>query len=97
MNLKQIKNLFQLTLKLVSWIHQVFKLSEIRPVREYEHLVSHILRVIETRGLNSGIDYIKLLRTSLVLHLSMEFPGKRVQGVRVTSDGIPLALGPLIP
>lgn len=94
--MKQITNLFQLTLKLVSWIHQVFKLSEIRPIREYQYLVSKLLLVLQTRGPYFFIEYIKRVRTSLNLHLSKEYPEKRVSGIRVTSDGIPLVLGPLI-
>jgi hypothetical protein len=88
--------LFQLTLKLVSWIHQVFKLSDIRPYREYQILVDSLLRINKTRGPVFLIKYIKSTRQALNIHLSGEFPVKRIPGVRVTSDGIPLILGPLI-
>lgn len=42
------------------------------------------------------IEYMKRVRLSLLHHLSGEYPAKRVEGVRVTWDGIPVVLGPLI-
>jgi len=92
----RILRLFQLTLRAISWIQRVFKLDEIRPSGEILFLTDALLRVGNTRGSAFLIEYIKKVRLALLLHLSGEFPSKRVQGVRVTHDGVPLVLGPLI-
>jgi hypothetical protein len=94
--MKRILRLFQLTFRAVSWILRVFKLEEIRPIGEYRYLLDSLIRVGETRGPRFLIDYIKNTRTALILHLSGEYPRKKVEGVRVTSDGVPLILGPCI-
>jgi hypothetical protein len=94
--MKKILSLFRLTLKLVSWIHQVFKLSESRPIRDYETLVNCLIRVGKTRGQPFLIEYIKKVRLSLLHHLSGEYKEKIVCGISVTSDGIPKVLGALI-
>lgn len=70
--------------------------DELCPIQDYQYLFTHFTRVLSTRGPLSFIDYIKGVRTALLLHLSGEFPDKRVNGIRVTNDGIPLVLGPLI-
>jgi len=92
----RILQLFQLTLKTIGWIQRVFTLNEIRPIGEFRYLTEALLRVGNTRGLYFLIEYIKNVRVALLLHLSGEYPSKRVQGVRVTHDGVPLVLGPLI-
>jgi hypothetical protein len=43
-----------------------------------------------------SIEYIKKIRLSILHFLSGEFPNKRVEGVKLTNDGLPKVLGPLI-
>jgi hypothetical protein len=92
----RIIRLFQLTLSTVSWIQRVFTLNEIRPIGEFRYLTDAFLRVGNTRGSTFLIEYIKKVRLALLLFLSGEFPSKKVSGVRVTYDGVPLILGPFI-
>lgn len=92
----RILRLFQLTLSVISWIQRVFTLDEIRPIREFRYLTDSLCRVGNTRGSVFLIKYIKDVRSALLLYLSGEYPSKRVGGVRVTHDGVPLILGPFI-
>jgi len=92
----RIDTILKLTLKLVSWIHRVFKLSEIRPIREYRYLVDRLTLIEKSRGSSFAMKYIKNVRLSFLHHLSGEWKDKPVPGVRVTYDGIPVVFGPLI-
>lgn len=92
---QRLLNLCQLCHDVLSWQLKVFKLSFAGTKRDYIPLI-HKLRKVTVRGPKAFIDYIKKLRTSLILHLSEEYPAKFVEGVSVTHDGIPKALGPAI-
>lgn len=59
-------------------------------------LLSKMSSIARTRGLPGIIRWTKDQRTALLIYLSGEYPSKKVDGVRVTSDGIPVSLGPLV-
>jgi hypothetical protein len=94
--IKSINFLTNLIRKLLGWYYQVFKLSNTVHPKEFDPLLNSILKIGKSRGLPFLIEYMKRVRLSLLHHLSGEYPEKRVEGVRVTKEGIPVVLGPLI-
>jgi len=61
----------------------------------FNPLLDHQLKIFNSRGKSSFIAYNKALRGSLMNYLSGN--AIKVPGVRLTSDGIPVCFGPLIP
>jgi hypothetical protein len=61
----------------------------------FDPLLDHLARVYSTRGKTSFLSYNKAVRGSLMNYLSGN-PSK-IPGVGITSDGIPICLGPIIP
>jgi hypothetical protein len=84
------------TIKVVTWLCVTFKLDFTRPVKDFLGL----LQVLENIEINSGqvrlTKYVKNARLALARYLSGQ-PFKKIDGVRLTKDGIPVILGPWIP
>lgn len=77
------------------WGRRVFILSSSWPHSRISQLCTRFLELEKERGSLATIKYIKGCRTAFLAYLS----GKpvKVAGVRLTSDGLPKVLGPLIP
>jgi hypothetical protein len=87
--------LFQLSFTMICWITQHVSIESPCSVSNYKPLIEKLERV-SYRGSNFLFDYVKKLRTSLLLFLLKEYPLKKIKGISLTKDGIPKALGPLI-
>lgn len=58
----------------------------------YLSLIDRLGKIANDRGDKGLIEYLKATRLALLHYLSGEYPSKKVPGVLVTSDGIPLVL-----
>jgi len=92
--MKRIFPLFKLVPKVISWIHQVFNLSETQPLGKYLTLIKNIEKIFRTRGPLAGLTFVKSVRVNLMNYWSGN--SLRAPGVRCTKDGIPLILSPFI-
>jgi hypothetical protein len=93
---RKVIALFRFTSLVLTWILLAFKLEVSKPLKLFDPLIDNLIRSAH-RGQTGFFEYVKKVRTSLLLYLSGEFPSKRVVGIKLTSDGIPKALGPLVP
>lgn len=75
----------------LSWL-LLLKRSKV-PAGEFLPFISHLERVYQTRGLSGGIAYQKAVRTAIMNYLSGN--PLKPRGVRCTTRGIPICLGPL--
>jgi len=89
-------NIFMYTIRVVTWIFQVFNLRISRPHSDFEKILLHLEQVRLTRGTTYAVSYVKASRSALMNYLAGS-PLKKVKGVKLTRDGIPSFLGPLIP
>jgi hypothetical protein len=80
--------------KVITWILEGFILPDSGSRKLYIPLLNQLERVYSTRGEAGLISYTKSLRTSLLNYLSGNLV--KVKGVRITKDGIPRVLVPLI-
>lgn len=80
---------------ILSWLAKEFIGPDQIDLGEFKYLLDQMNLVLQTRGVEEFVVYTKNLRLSLKLYLSGESKDKRVEKVAVTSDGIPMALGPL--
>jgi hypothetical protein len=89
---KQILRFISFLPKQLGWIRD-FVNPGVAP-GEFDFLIHSIFRVFKTRGIDAGIAYVKAIRGNLLNYLSGN--PIRIPGVRVTSSGLPKALGPLV-
>jgi hypothetical protein len=96
--ISKFSHLLKLALVVISWLARNFEESSNLPcsIFCFYPLVNKLQKVCD-RGDLFLLSYIKQLRTALLLFLSGEFPNKIVDGCPITKDGIPKALGPIIP
>jgi hypothetical protein len=80
--------------RVLCWMARVFNPRIPGSVNVFDSLLHRLDLVLKTRGPLFFILYVKKLRAQLLNYLSNN--PERIQGVRVTSDGIPVALGDLI-
>jgi hypothetical protein len=91
---KKDLKLFTLLNNVIGWLKSNMKL-DCPTLGVFNQLSDHLLKTFNSRGKSSFILYNKGLRASLMNYLSGNII--RVPGVRLTSDGIPICFGPLIP
>jgi hypothetical protein len=87
----KIANFLRFLRKFISW---TLHLSRCRILPgEFIPFLSKVEIVFKTRGLLSGILYIKNVRTAVMNYLTGN--PKRPKGIRCTTLGVPVCLGPL--
>jgi len=64
-------------------------------LEDHENFLSHLDKVFVNRGNHGLIKYLKLVKTALIKYLGKD-PLPKLDGVRLTSDGIPYSLGDLV-
>jgi hypothetical protein len=84
---------FDLLRKSLGWILKNVN-SEGIAQNEFSPLICHLENVFKTRGLRGGIAYSKAVRTGVMNYLSGN--PLRPEGVRSSTDGLPICLGPLM-
>jgi len=89
--LNKYQEVMTFTLKVLTWLPG-FPGSQ--ALKDYLTLSRHLTQVAKTRGVLAMIDYVKSVRLALLHYLSGEYPGKKVYGVKVAKDGLPLVLSP---
>jgi hypothetical protein len=87
----QIVTFLRFLRKFISWTLHLSK-CRILP-GEFAPFLLKIETVFKTRGLLSGILYLKSIRTAVMNYLTGN--PKRPKGVRCTTLGVPVCLGPL--
>jgi hypothetical protein len=77
-------------------MYQAYNLNASQHSKAFGSLLDHFSVLMKHRGALYTINYIKSVRLCLWNYLA-KTPLKAVPGVRVTSDGLPVCLGALIP
>jgi hypothetical protein len=86
------QDLMAFTLKVIAWLLTRFPGVSNQLVKELRTLAATFVEISKTRGVTGMMTYVKSLRQSYYIYLSGEYPSKKVPGIRVTSDGLPIAL-----
>lgn len=89
------KTFFKVVSRIALWAFQLFPVGCAKQRRELITLISRLDSLVQTRGLEWTLNYIKGTRQCFLAYLS----GKPVSvpGVKQTSDGLPCVLGDLVP
>lgn len=81
--------------KVIGWLTRIYPCPP-RLQLLFIPLYLQLDKVVMTRGISGLIDFVKSLRTGYLSYLSKTSTVSNL-GVKVTKDGIPAALGSLIP
>lgn len=81
--------------KIIGWLTRIYPCPP-RLQQLFIPLYRQLDKVVMTRGISGLIDFVKSLRTGYLSYLSKTSTVSSI-GVKVTKDGIPIALGSLIP
>lgn len=90
--LAKARSLLSLTRKVVSWLLASFELPGSGSLQVYLPLLEKMEVVLSSRGVSGLIDYVKKVRTQLLIYLS-EDKDKSVEGISLDKRGLPRVLG----